>query len=434
MKKAWPMIALYSAGFLVSFYYWGLSLNFDPSRVNANALSGLAALLGFTAMGFQLVSAARWRLFEDMAGLDVLLTLHRLMGVLAFVMILFHGGFHMAQNMSAGLTPDGVEGLGVIALFLLTAASITAMAYKGLRLSYEAFRIVHFITVPVYVIGLFHSISLGTTLKSNPDFLTIWYAFAFIAGLSLLKTAAGKLRLFLSRHTVEAVETDSSGITRLHLGAGDLQFTPGQFMFVGAGKGLHALMPHPFTATSVPGSPRLSFAVKECGDFTRGAASLMPGEKVHIDGPYGVFTLPANGIGPADRVLCIAGGIGITPFLAWLRGTPREALPADLVLLWGNKTPSDAVFAAELEDLSRDKGFTVVHAFSRAGGKGIPLDFPGTGVLGRIDAGLLASYGAPLAERHVFVCGPGTMMRDMAKILRAQGVKGSRIHSERFAF
>ena len=58
MKKAWPVITLYGLGFFASLYYWGRSLGFDPAYFNLHSLTSLAALLGFTAMTFQLVSSA----------------------------------------------------------------------------------------------------------------------------------------------------------------------------------------------------------------------------------------------------------------------------------------------------------------------------------------------------------------------------------------
>ena len=432
MRKAWPIITLYAMGFFASLYYWGLSLDFNPAYFNAHSLTNLAALLGFTAMTFQLVSSARWRLFEEKAGLDVLLSLHRTMGIFAFVMLLFHGLFHMFQNISLKLIPGVFEGMGVTALFLLTAVAVTAIWYRRLRIPYEVWHTIHGLTVVVYFFGFIHSINLGGTLNSSPEFMTIWKVFAAFAGISLAKILIRKTMLFINRHTIESVEVDPSGITHLHIAA-DIGFVPGQFMFVGR-KGRGLIIPHPFTITSAPGSERISFSVKGVGDFTKGAAAFTPGETVHIDGPYGAFTLPSKGIGTGDSLLCIAGGIGITPFLAWLRGTPPEEFPRDTVLLWGNRTPSDAVFAEELHGLAKDRGVKVIHAFSRTSEDSLADQFGFDAVAGRIDADLIESSAPSLQDRQIFLCGPKDMMDNVTKLLRGKGVPSFRIHRERFGF
>jgi predicted ferric reductase len=65
---------------------------------------------------------------------------------------------------------------------------------------------------------------------------------------------------------------------------------------------------------------------------------LQPGQQVRVEGPYGRFDLAR--CNPQARQIWIAGGIGVTPFLAWL-----ESLQAD-----PEKAP-----AAELHYCTRDQ-------------------------------------------------------------------------------
>nr|WP_246253992.1 hypothetical protein [Comamonas jiangduensis] len=95
--------------------------------------------------------------------------------------------------------------------------------------------------------------------------------------------------------------------------------------------------PHPFTIASAPdgyartddGRQLLRLVIKPLGDYTQTLhARLQPGQTVRIEGPYGHF----DGQGAARRVqVWIAGGVGITPFLALLQARqPGAANAADL--------------------------------------------------------------------------------------------------------
>src|SRR5690606_37760064 len=60
----------------------------------------------------------------------------------------------------------------------------------------------------------------------------------------------------------------------------------------------------------------LRFSIKGLGDYTRSLpARLRVGDGVTVEGPYGRFDFRPNG---RPQIL-VAGGIGITPFLARLQ-------------------------------------------------------------------------------------------------------------------
>jgi len=116
---------------------------------------------------------------------------------------------------------------------------------------------------------------------------------------------------------------------------------PGQFVFVSFDG---AEGPHPFTIASAPGGcghapdgrALLRLVIKPLGDYTRTLHQvLQPGQPLRIEGPYGQF----DGHGDASRQqVWVAGGVGITPFLAMLEarqpgmatGAEWALQPADL--------------------------------------------------------------------------------------------------------
>src|SRR5690606_38125149 len=91
---------------------------------------------------------------------------------------------------------------------------------------------------------------------------------------------------------------------------------------------------HPFTIASADqgDARRITFQIKGLGDYTKTLVRrLGPGHAVRVEGPYGRFLHSRQRNGAQQA--WVAGGIGITPFLAWLediRQNPADAPQAQL--------------------------------------------------------------------------------------------------------
>ena len=81
---------------------------------------------------------------------------------------------------------------------------------------------------------------------------------------------------------------------------------------------------HPFSLSARPKPPYLRLTVKDRGDFSAAVASLQPGTRVAIEGPYGVFTSHAR---RRRKAVLIAGGIGVTAIRALLEDLPNSTEP-----------------------------------------------------------------------------------------------------------
>ena len=139
-------------------------------------------------------------------------------------------------------------------------------------------------------------------------------------------------REFLARHfaslhdyQVEHVELFEDGMMEISLrplGA-PMHFVPGQFamLYLEAAPGWRR---HPFSNASPPSSDVLRFTVKALGDDTTAMReSVQPGMPAVIGGPFGRFSHGKGG----DHQVWIAGGVGIGPFLSWLRALDDEPGP-----------------------------------------------------------------------------------------------------------
>ena len=72
---------------------------------------------------------------------------------------------------------------------------------------------------------------------------------------------------------------------------------------------------HPYTIASAPRPDgAIRFEIKALGDYTSRLPARCAGQPVEVEGP-GCFQLDADAGAPQ---VWVAGGIGVTPFLAWL--------------------------------------------------------------------------------------------------------------------
>ncbi|XP_022820068.1 NADPH oxidase 4-like [Spodoptera litura] len=98
---------------------------------------------------------------------------------------------------------------------------------------------------------------------------------------------------------------------------------------------------HPFTVVKVPTTYQRSFVVwiRIKGDWTESLEKLLLERRaselsVLVDGP---FSSPMESVCRNDVAICVAAGVGITPFVAVLHDlllNPRNRLPGRIHLLW----------------------------------------------------------------------------------------------------
>jgi predicted ferric reductase len=248
-----------------------------------------------------------------------------------------------------------------------------------------------------------------------------------ILALIYLAALAGRIwqRYALRRHpfSVSAVSRETDDTWSLHFEGDHKDYAPGQFMILQLARKSKVSEPHPFTIASSPTRKDLSVCVKAVGDFTSTIGETSRSDLAYIDMPYGLFSFLNY---EAERLVFIAGGIGITPFMSMLRYICDRKLQKEVILLWANKREKDMVFRDELEKMaSQMPSLKVLHVASRQ------EDWPGE--KGRIDADKLKKHVGNFHQGEFFVCGPPHMMSDVEKTLSGLGVPKKRIHMERFA-
>ncbi len=189
-----------------------------------------------------------------------------------------------------------------------------------------------------------------------------------------------------------------------------------------------------YSICSDPADVDLRIAIKRVhdGQFSNWAhAHLVPGQTIDVSPPAGRFALKP-GDGEPRRLLAIAAGSGITPIISIVRHALRTEPLTRVALIYGNRTVEEILFRDELEDL-KDRyldRFTLINVLSRGDMTETPL------LEGRIDGAKLKALAAGLAVNelaHVYLCGPGNLIKEARNTLFGLGVARERVHHEFFA-
>ncbi|WP_448103990.1 FAD-binding oxidoreductase [Pedobacter panaciterrae] len=188
-------------------------------------------------------------------------------------------------------------------------------------------------------------------------------------------------------------------------------FMPGQATDVAINKPALKSMVGPFTFTSLNQAEYLEFTIKIYKDhdgLTNKLSSLNPTDELIIHDVFGTINYKGSGV-------FIAGGAGITPFLAILRQLKLDGSLQGNKLLFANHNESDIIHKTELKYLLGDNYIDVLKD---------PLD-PKT-QSGIIDQNLLEKY-IGNREKWYYICGPDAFTAAMVDNLKNLGVDKSHI-------
>lgn len=155
--------------------------------------------------------------------------------------------------------------------------------------------------------------------------------------------------------------------------------------------------------------------------------NMRPGTSLRATGPSGVFVLPPA---PADKLLFLSGGSGVTPLMSMTRTLFDRAWDRDVVFVHSARSPADIIFRDELALMARRlPRLRVAHVVEGTQGE------PGwPGLVGRLDLRTLSLLAPDLLEREVFCCGPAPYMAGVRAMLDQAGFGRSRYHEESFSF
>jgi predicted ferric reductase len=390
------------------------------------------------SIGLVLITTLPWvETYFD--GIDRAAIWHRRVGIVGILLLLPH----ILLSSGQGTAPGWANPAGTVAtvglVFLVVWAVLprwrSVIPAPGRRVilrvhewppvrllsrmvsGYELWRAVHRTTGVFVAIGFAHGIASGTPFDRAPllrwSYVTIGgIGLAFYVYRELLARRGHGLRDYQVQD-VRALADDLTEIVLRPLGK-PLAYQPGQFamLHLESKDGWHR---HPFTLASSPSEPNVRVTVKALGDYTSSLADrVVPGMPAVLSGPHGRF-LHSKG---TTRQIWVAGGVGLTPFLSWLRSLDEHPPPGPVHFFY--TVTDDAPYADEIRDIVDRHPQVDLRIVRTIADPRLTAD------------ALLEPVGGSVTDVSVFMCGPTQMVSSLTSGLRRAGVPNSSIHREHF--
>lgn len=367
-------------------------------------------------MSWSFILAFRPRILETIfGGLDSMYRVHRWAGSLAVVFMFLHtsvepeidGGVKGAAKSVADAAED-LAGVGEILLYLFVGLSLVRIV------PYRFWRWTHKLLGIPFIFASWHFFTAEKPYANGSPW-GWWFGFWMVAGVvAYLARVIGRDAIAPGSgyRVIDAEHRGSTTRLELEPTGKPIGQQLGQFAFLKlAVPGMSE--PHPFTIASAPERRNLVFYIRHLGDWSRRLPDLdLVGATATVEGPYGRF----EPYGHDDQaVLWIAGGVGITPFLAAIdQGTPPGAVRPTLLYsareIEGNPIVEFLTEAAEAGTIN-------LHLFG--GGR----ERLSPGAMDRL-------FPKGLSGFHVALCGPAGLVTSMAAAASARNA--SDIETEDF--
>lgn len=404
-----------------------ISIRFFDFNSTMTSLGQITGLLGMTLFAINLILSNRTHFFDKIfGGLHHFYNAHKWLGSLSFSLLLFHPLFLVIKYISIStyeaamfLLPNGNNvsvTFGIVALLgMIVLLGITFY----LKIKYHIWRFSHKFMVIVFVFAIFHTFLISSDISRD---MFLRYYVLFFSFVGLLSGAYRAYFRFLFNtdyeFTVKKVQMLNNNVFEIELIPNKkvMDFSPGQFIFIRfVGVGVSS-EPHPFSIASSVNDDVLKIVIKSLGDFTSKLANIQSGMLAKVEGPYGSFYKNKNS---TKKEIWIAGGVGITPFLAMARSLNNIDFEIDLYFCLKNK--NEAVLLNELEYINKvNNKLKIIPWYSEE--------------KGFITAQEIGKLSGSTRSADIYLCGPPAFM----KILRNQfinlGVENRNIYFEEFNF
>jgi len=406
-------------------------VRFDAPTWQLNLMLGLAkagSLPGTVLLLWQFVLGFRGNLARLMPDHAWQISVHKILGEYGSYLILLHPVFitvyywrrHDVNLFRWGRMRDFdiyvLVGLFALAiLFYLVISSV----YARQRQSFAGWFFTHLSSYLLFPAVMIHSFAIGSTVRGTWLWAG-WLVMATVAAGLFVFRLIHSLGTFSRRYRVARVIEVAAETSEITLQPDDGAYRPGigDFIYVRSSVWERS---HPYTVSRYDEERRsLAITVKALGPTSAEFQNLKPGTPLLVDGTYGVFTNEAYVTD--QRVVVLAGGIGITPFLRLLEYMERHP-ERESWIFYANETFQDIAYRDFLDALKHTR---VIHVLEK--GDNFSDE---TGI---IDIDMLKKYlGPKLAESRYFLCGPPAMINSLREQLREAGTPPDQVHYELFS-
>lgn len=283
-------------------------------------------------------------------------------------------------------------------------------------------------TVIIIVFGILH-IFRRSSYTGIPVFKISWIILIAIwAGLTLYIRLIRPLLLLKKPYTLKKVVPEGKDTWSVYLepqGHKGTPFRAGQVAWITIGRSPFVISKNPF---SYSGSEEVTdlvrFSIKNLGNFTSTIGDAEEGQRVYVDGPYGIFNLADPHM--KEGLVLLAGGIGIAPMMSILHTLADRKDQRPIYLFYGDQSEETLLFTEELNALTQRLNIRLARSLE-------VCNNPELAYTGYISRELLeANLPENKNELFYFMCGPLPMMKAMERILKAMNIPHKQIETEKF--
>lgn len=194
------------------------------------------------------------------------------------------------------------------------------------------------------------------------------------------------------------------------------KFKPGQATEIAVNLPKWKEQKRPYTFTSLNNWDTLEFTIKIYADHeavSNELGKLKAGDEIILHDVFGAINYKGEGI-------FIAGGAGVTPFIAILRQLQKDNKLGNNKLIFSNKTSKDIILKDEFEKML---GSNFINTITEE--KTAHYDNR------KIDADYLKEKITDFSQ-YFYICGPDAMIESIKEILEKLGVSKEKIVIEEF--
>jgi predicted ferric reductase len=397
-----------------------------------------AGFIGFSIMALEFALISRIEPANEPFGEDSLQLFHNLMGTVALAFVLAHPILLIVSGypVDCWLNPfsscaNTTTIMADVALFTLLLLISTSIWRKRLGIKYEIWYVLHgLFALVVIVAALVHIFIIGrytSTLIMQATWLL--YA-ALLLGLIIWFKIWTPLRNWSRGWEVVENRVERGDARTLVLKPDNhdgFHFHPGQFAWIKSGRTPFGIGQHPISLSSqgeVEPGGTVAFTIKNLGDWSgEEVPALKAGDRVWVDGPYGVFTMDRE---QAMGYVFIGGGIGITPLYSMLQTMVKREDMRPVVLFYGAANSEEMTFREELLAFEEQLNLKVVPVYNDP-------EEGWEGETGYINGEIMQKY---LPKQYKYfkylICGPEPLMNAMEEAIPALGVPPENVLTERF--
>ncbi|HUQ85523.1 MAG TPA: hypothetical protein VM077_04320 [Candidatus Limnocylindrales bacterium] len=407
------MLILFIAGIISMLSKYILAINkkhiFNPVAITA-------FILGFTANS----AALWWVATPPMLPITAIIGLLVVRKVRKFTLFFSFMITALIVSVGSGI----INKLGGIELVLLTLTSFPLVFFATIMLTEPR-------TMPPLrkyqvIFGVLVGVLFGVQFNFGPIYSTP--ELTLLIGNIFTYFVSPKQNFLLKLSETKKLASDIYGYS----------FISNQKPSFAAGQYLEWTLPHKtpdtrgnrryFTIASSPTEEKLQIGVKiseKSSSFKSSLLQLKEGTILSAGSLSGDFMLPVD---PNEKLVFIAGGIGITPFRSMIKYLLDSNEKRDITLFYASPAPSDFVYQDIFENAKNKFILKTIYVITKT--ENAPANW--TGKTGRINEEMIKSEIRDFKERKFYMSGPNSMVQAYKELLATLGIPKNKIVTDYF--